>query len=115
MSRSALLANESRLEPRHGFTRTVSDGGVSSSCRTNLHLDRSLGAAVDELIDIWVAGTVDLGGWALPDDPPLVQHRNSVRDLACAHEGVGYRHRRGAALAHASYDQIVNDVGHDRI
>src|SRR5581483_3566373 len=47
------------------------DSAQRRSCRAHLHADRALGAAVDELVDERVAGMVDVGGGAVPDDAAL--------------------------------------------
>ena len=108
MDRAALLADKAGLGG-HPFS-------LASAHRSpHLHLDRPLGAAVDELVDIGVAGMVDLGGRAVPDDAALVQHRDAVGDLARADHVVGDRDRGGAELAHAFDDQLVDHVGHDRV
>src|SRR3546814_3265920 len=78
----------------------------------HLHLDRSLGATVDELVDVGIAGAVDVGGAAGPGDLAPVQHRHPVGDAPRAGHVVGDRQRGGAAALHAVDDQAVDDVAH---
>src|SRR5262249_30870781 len=91
---AALLADEPGM-------RTSQFDNSRRSVRPHLHLDRSLAATVDELLHEGIAGVVDLGGAAGPDDPPLVNHRDPVGDLPCAHHVVGDRHGSGAELTDA--------------
>src|SRR3546814_17599422 len=58
------------------------------------HLDRAVGPAMDELVDVVVAAAVDVGDRAGPDDPTLLEHRPPVGDLAGASYVVGARKRR---------------------
>ena len=41
--------------------------------RAHFHADRPFGAAVDELVDVRIAGGVDLRGGAGPDDAAAMQ------------------------------------------
>ena len=81
----------------------------------HLHLDRSFGAAMDELVDMGVVGAVDLVDRALPDQLALIKHGDAVADLAGGRHVVGDRDRGGAEIADAFHDQVVDDVGHDRV
>src|SRR5690606_9018232 len=76
------------------------------------HLDRALGPAMDELVDVGIAGIVDLVDRPVPDDAALVDHRHVIGDLARAVHVMGDAHGRGPELAHAGNDQIVDYVGH---
>ena len=58
------------------------------SRRTDLHLDRPLGPAVDELVDKRVARAINLFGRPVPDNAAAVQHRDAIGDLARAHQVV---------------------------
>ena len=44
-----------------------------------------------------------------------MQHGDAVGDLARARHVVGNRQRRRAELPHAFDDQVVDDIGHDRV
>jgi hypothetical protein len=70
---------------------------------------------MDELVDVGVAALVDLVGLALPDDPALVDHGDVVGDLAGRRHVVGDRDGGGAEPLDAVDDEIVDDVGHDRV
>src|SRR5260221_5577829 len=83
--------------------------------RADLHFDRAAGAAVDELVDIGVAGIVDLALGTVPDDLAAIDHGDAVGDLARRGHVVGDRHRGGAELLDAFDDQLVDDIGHDRV
>src|SRR5437899_1360524 len=85
---AALLAGVAGL--RLGHARP----GGAGSCGADLHLDRSFGAAMDKLIDERVVAAVDLARRALPNDAPLVQHRDAVGNPARADHVVSYRNRR---------------------
>src|SRR6185437_11733168 len=50
----------------------------------DLHLDRAFGAAVDELVHIFIAAVVDVLRRAVPDDLALVEHGDAVGDFARA-------------------------------
>ena len=52
---------------------------------------------------------------ALPDDAAVIEHGDPVGDLADAGHVVGDRQGSGAKLLDAAADQIVDDIGHDRI
>src|SRR6266550_1112992 len=106
---AALLAGVAGL--RLGHARL----GGAGSCGADLHLDRSFGAAMDKLIDERVVAAVDLARRALPNDAPLVQHRDAVGNPARADHVVSDRNRRRAELAHRADDQPVDDIGHDRV
>src|SRR5262245_40477834 len=67
----------------------------------HLHLDRTFGATVDELVDMRVARAIDLRGAALPDQAALVEHADAMADLARARHVVGDRHCGGAKIADA--------------
>src|SRR5690606_26463609 len=67
----------------------------------DLHLDWALGTAVDELIDMIVAGAVDLADRSVPDDTPFIDHRDTMRDLARARHVMGYRQGGCPQLLHA--------------
>jgi hypothetical protein len=58
---------------------------------------------------------IDLVGLALPDDPALVDHGDVVGDLAGRRHVVGDRDGGGAEALDAVDDEIVDDVGHDRV
>src|SRR5262245_43790633 len=81
----------------------------------HLHLDRAFGPAVYELLDMRIAGAIDVGDRPLPDQAAFEQHGDPVADLARAYHIMRYRYRRGTELAHALGDQLVADIGHDRI
>src|SRR5690348_2244131 len=81
----------------------------------HLHLDRALGASVDELVNVRVARPIDLVLGAGPDNTPFVDHGDTVGDLARARHVMGDGDGGGAKVAHALHDQLVDDVGHDRV
>src|SRR5262245_39493307 len=80
-----------------------------------LHLDRTFGAAMDELVDVRIRAGVDGTRWALPDDLALVDHGDAVGDLACRRHVVGDGDGRCAQALHTVNDEVVDDVGHDRV
>src|SRR3569833_4318117 len=55
----------------------------------NRHYNRSLRAAVDELVLIFVAAVVDVLRRALPDDLAAIEHGDAVGNLAGAGHVVG--------------------------
>ena len=77
--------------------------------------DRTVGTAVDELVDIFVAGLVEVADRTVPDDPALPQHRDVVGDLAGAGHVMRDRQRSRAEALDRLDDQFVDDVGHDRV
>src|SRR5205814_1449460 len=95
---AALLAGVAGL--RLGHARP----GGAGSCGADLHLDRSFGAAMDKLIDERVVAAVDLARRALPNDAPLVQHRDAVGNPARAYHVVSDRNRRRAELTDRADD-----------
>src|SRR3546814_16420281 len=100
-----LFRSGREMGPRVSFHSpgvTVSGLRVADASRLQyFHLERAIGAAVDELVDIGVAGVVDLGGGAVPDDLALVDHREVIGDLARAGHVVGDAQRGGPPLLHA--------------
>src|SRR5260370_1103539 len=104
---AAFLTDEASLRARHVR--------LFASIRADLHLDRAGGAAVDELVDIGIAGIVDLRLGAVPDDFSVIDHGDPVGDLARRDHVVGDRYSRGAELLDAFHDELVDDVGHDRV
>src|SRR5882672_11913599 len=64
----------------------------------DLHADRALGTAMDELVDMGVTRMVDIGGAALPDQLALVEHGDAMADLACRGHVVGDRDGGGAEV-----------------
>src|SRR6185312_6133327 len=79
------------------------------------HLNRALGAAVDELIDVRIPGVVDLARLAVPDDAAFVDHGDAVGDLARARHVMRDRDRGRAEILDAFDDEIVDYIAHDRI
>src|SRR3546814_14972969 len=65
--------------------------GGGASKVAHLHLDRSVGAAVNELVDVGIAGAVDLRRRADPDDLALVEHGDAFGDAPGAGHVVGDR------------------------
>src|SRR5919201_4428670 len=55
------------------------------SCRADLHPNGPFGTPVDELVDVGVAGMVNLRSRPAPDDTPLMQHGDAIGDLAGAY------------------------------
>src|SRR3954468_19910410 len=90
-------------------------GTTSGKLRLHRHLNWAFRAAVDELVHIFVAAVVDRGGRAVPDDFAAIEHGDAVGDLAGADHVMSYGKRRGADIAHRGDDQVVDDVGHDRV
>src|SRR5262245_37342195 len=80
-----------------------------------LHLDRPLGATMDELVDVRVPAGVDRTRRALPDDLAFVDHGDAVGNLAGRRHVVGDGDGGGTQALHAVNDEVVNDVGHDRV
>src|SRR5687767_13590024 len=79
------------------------------------HLDRPFGLALHELLDMGVAGMVDVAGRPVPDDSPIIDHRGVVADHPQRLHVVGDGKGGGAQVVHALLDQLVDDLAHDRI
>ena len=77
--------------------------------------DRAVGAAVDELVEVGVAGGVHRLDRAAPADAAVVQHRDVVGDGADRGHVVGDGDRGRAHLGDELADQLVDDVGQDRV
>ena len=58
---------------------------------------------------------VDVLRGAVPDDLALKEHGDAVGDFARARHVVRDRDRGDAEIVHGGRDQIIDDVGHDRI
>src|SRR5512143_38122 len=87
------------VAPRRGWVR------APWSELPHLHLYRPLGAAMDELVDMGLAGMVDLADRTLPDQAAVIEHGDAMADLAGRRHVVGDRHRGGAEIADAFHDQ----------
>ncbi len=70
---------------------------------------------MNELFDEGIAGMVEIGHGAGPDDLTLVNHGDVIRDLAGRGHIVSDGQRGCAQILHALDDQFVDDVGHDGI
>src|SRR3546814_14249986 len=79
--------------------------GGGASKVAHLHLDRSVGAAVNELVDVGIAGAVDLRRRADPDDLALVEHGDAVGDAPGAGQ-IGRASRR-ARVCQSVYRSVV--------
>src|SRR5450631_4297041 len=86
---------------------------ISTVLGLHFHLDRTFGAAVDELINKGISACVDLLGRSVPDDLALVEHGDAVGDLARADHVVGDRQGGCSHISHRVDDKFVDDVGHD--
>src|SRR5579859_1450332 len=81
----------------------------------HFHLDRALGLAVDELLHERIAARIYVGRGSLPDYLSLVEHRDAIGDLSRTHHVVRDRKRGCTYILDGRDDQIVDDVGHDRV
>src|SRR5512141_1625895 len=77
--------------------------------------DGAMGAPLHELRDHRVRRRLDLLRRSHLDDLPLVQHRDLIRDLVGGGHVVGDRDRGHPDRLPQRDDQVVDDVGHDRI
>src|SRR5512143_1266056 len=77
--------------------------------------DGTVRAPLYELRDHRVRRRLDLLRRSYLDDLPLVQHRDLIRDLVRGGHVVGDRDRRHPDRLPQREDQVVDDVGYDRI
>ena len=70
---------------------------------------------MNELIDIDVAGLIQVIRMAGPDDAALVHHDNTVGNMARAIEITGNGNDRRAAAVPVLRHQIMDDIGQDGV
>jgi hypothetical protein len=79
------------------------------------HFDRTMGAAVDELVDVRISGLLCRCLASGPNDFAVMKHGDSIGDLPGAGHITGNRNRRSAEIVDAFTDQLADHICHDRI
>ena len=70
---------------------------------------------MDELVDIVVVAVVDLRRVAFPDNFAVIEHGDAVGDFADTGHIMRDAKRRCAKFARAFNDELIDDVGHNRV